>query len=351
MKKSAFWTVILLFPCSIAYACTTFLLSRDGKFVFGRNYDWITPNGHISTNLRGLVKTSFPQTGGKQITWTSQYGSITFNQYGKEFPTGGMNERGLVVELMWLEGTRYPAADERPAIGVLQWIQYQLDNSATVDDVINSDQVIRITAGGTPLHYLVADAGGQAATIEFLNGKMVVHRGKDLPFPVLTNNRYDESLSLVKPANQEAEASYRDNSLERFIKACNLLDQYRRVPGTAAPVDYAFDILAEVAQGPSTQWSIVYDISAREIHFKTRDYRQVKKVSFGDFDLSCTGKPLLSDMNQEPGGNIRAEFQEFSFERNRQLVERSAEESISQISFSSEAIRKNWEYAGSVRCR
>jgi choloylglycine hydrolase len=26
--------------------------------------------------------------------WTSRYGSITFNQYGREFPSGGINEKG-----------------------------------------------------------------------------------------------------------------------------------------------------------------------------------------------------------------------------------------------------------------
>ena len=36
------------------------------------------------------------------------------------------------------------------------------------------------------LHYLVADANGNVATIEFLDGKMVVHRGSNLPFTVLT---------------------------------------------------------------------------------------------------------------------------------------------------------------------
>src|SRR4029078_10550574 len=98
--------------------------------------------------------------------WRSRYGSITFNQYGKEFPTGGMNEKGLVVELMWLDETKYPSADKRPAIGVLQWIQYQLDNSTTIDEVIATDKKLRISATGTtPLHYLVADAYGKVATI------------------------------------------------------------------------------------------------------------------------------------------------------------------------------------------
>jgi choloylglycine hydrolase len=54
---------------------------------------------------------------------------------------------------------------------VLQWIQYQLDRCATVDEVIATDKTIRISSKGTPVHYLVADAGGHVSTIEFLNGQ------------------------------------------------------------------------------------------------------------------------------------------------------------------------------------
>jgi penicillin V acylase-like amidase (Ntn superfamily) len=39
--------------------------------------------------------------------WVSRYGSVTFNQYGCENPTGGMNEAGLVVEQMWLDESAY----------------------------------------------------------------------------------------------------------------------------------------------------------------------------------------------------------------------------------------------------
>jgi len=60
--------------------------------VFDRNYDWITATGMVCTNLRGLQKISL--AGRWKISrWVSQYGSITFNQYGKEFPAGGMNEK------------------------------------------------------------------------------------------------------------------------------------------------------------------------------------------------------------------------------------------------------------------
>ena len=159
---------------------------------------------------------------GKTISWVSKYGSITFNQYGKEFPTGGMNEKGLVVELMWLDETQYPAPDSRPAISVLQWIQYQLDNCATVEEILATDKILRIaTVGTTPLHYLVTDKQGNAATIEFLNGRLIVHKGKDLSVPVLTNNTYQESVSHLRSVAPDKESH--GSSLGRFARACAMV--------------------------------------------------------------------------------------------------------------------------------
>src|SRR5687768_16413111 len=123
MKK---WKLlfVILFAAAHAQACTTCLFTHNGHHYFGRNYEWITGNGALIVNPRSLQKQSLETKTGKQTEWISRYGSITFNQYGREFPTGGMNEEGLVVELMWLDETRYPAADDRPAMQVLQWIQY-----------------------------------------------------------------------------------------------------------------------------------------------------------------------------------------------------------------------------------
>ena len=95
----------------ITLACTTFVIDKDGHIIFGRNYDWISGAGIVHTNQRGLFKTSMKSNDGGTISWISKFGSITFNQYGKEFPTGGMNEKGLVVELMWLDGARYSEKD------------------------------------------------------------------------------------------------------------------------------------------------------------------------------------------------------------------------------------------------
>ena len=78
---------------------------------------------------------------------------------------GGMNETGLVVEVMWLQGTKYPARDERPALRELSWVQYQLDNCCTIGEVIATDSKIRITGDSAPIHYLVCDTSGNAAVL------------------------------------------------------------------------------------------------------------------------------------------------------------------------------------------
>jgi choloylglycine hydrolase len=221
--KKLFPLALLCIISNALIACTTFFINKNGQLIFGRNYDWITGAGIVNTNQRGMFKTAMSTgEGNTRASWTSKYGSITFNQYGKEFPTGGMNEKGLVVELMWLDGTMYPAADKRPAVGVLQWIQYQLDNAATINDVISNDKQIRIGEKDTPIHYLVADAAGNVMTVEFLNGKMVIHKDADLPFPVLTNNTYASSVQTAKPIiEKQQDITLNDNSLDRFVKACS----------------------------------------------------------------------------------------------------------------------------------
>jgi penicillin V acylase-like amidase (Ntn superfamily) len=348
MKKSAFF-LILLAGSIASFACTTFCLNDNGHYYFGRNYDWITGNGMVMTNARYVKKAS--ATTGSQIAWVSQYGSITFNQYGKEFPTGGMNEKGLVVELMWLDETRYPAEDSRPALGVLQWLQYQLDNCQTVEEVIASDKKIRISAKATPLHYLIADASGKAATIEFLDGKMVVHTNNELKFPVLANSVYAASIekteSLVKGKKN---ISLPDNSLERFAKACSMIQSFEAKEGINA-LDYSFAILNNVAQGNYTKWSIVYDITDRKIHFITNVNKTRRTISFADLNFDCSSPSLAIDMNNYGSGDLSKGLKNLSFEDNKNLVETSVKESSSIISITDAQVKETVDFFNKISCQ
>jgi choloylglycine hydrolase len=194
-----FVAVYQLFLISSSRACTTFVLKNDSQIVYGRNFDFNIGSGFIVNNQRGILKYAFIGSEKNLMTWESKYGSISFNQFGKEFPYGGMNETGLVIAQMYLSKTIYPDIDNRKVISPLQWIQYQLDVSSTVEEVLASDTIMRISKEvPVGIHFLVCDSEGNTATIEFINGEMVCHMNEKLPIPLLTNNTYKESISYLK---------------------------------------------------------------------------------------------------------------------------------------------------------
>src|SRR3954447_7687828 len=135
---------VLCFAVGQALACTTFCLRGSGEVLFGRNYDFTIGDALIFVNKRGFSKTATVGDSRNPAKWIAKYGSVTFNQFGRENPTGGMNEMGLVVEQMWLSDTEYPKVDARPAVGTQEWIQYLLDNSATTAEAIKNAEGVRI---------------------------------------------------------------------------------------------------------------------------------------------------------------------------------------------------------------
>jgi len=302
----------LVFHAADASACTTFCICDGNRLVFGQNYDWYVAEGVVLVNKRGVARAAYAP-GDRSLTWTSRHGSVTFNQYGRDQPTGGMNEAGLVVALMWVNGTGYPAPDSRPAVGGgTGWIQYQLDTARNVADVIASDSQVRIPRSGSPLHYLVADRDGQVAAIEFRDGKMVVHAGSTLVAPALANDFYAESVAEYRKLGDTGQLTpERIGVQSRFARAASRTTSYR---SGADPVQYAFDTLHEVAQGKMaaapappahvTQWSIVYDIDHLRIHFRTRAQSALKTLALATLDFSCTSPVAGMDIEQPAGGDV-----------------------------------------------
>jgi penicillin V acylase-like amidase (Ntn superfamily) len=315
--------VVLLFIAGDAIACTTFCFMDKGAWVYGRNYDWYIEHCLIMVNKRGVLKTALTQDNPAQ--WTARYGSITFNQYGREFPLGGMNEAGLVIEVMWLEYTEYPHPDSRKAVSDLQWVQYQLDNCSTVDEVIASNDVVRITVRrATPLHFLVCDRSGKAAAIEFLGGKMVVHTGEELPATVLTNNTYSYSLRLYEAFDGDekkeafAAAGY---SLKRFVWAAQGTKNWDPSAGRS-PIDYAFGILDKVAVS-ATQFRIVYDVGNGRIYYRCKSNGGIRSIDVKKFDYSCDKQVKVLDIVLGGAGDVTGMFSDYTYEANYDLINRS----------------------------
>jgi hypothetical protein len=305
MKKIVALFFATVITVHSTFPCTTFVLKTKNGLYFGRNLDWVSDMGLVIVNQRNTSKTSFVFPPERSISWTSKYGSISFNQFGKEFPFGGINEKGLVVEVM-VSPTDYPEADERPIVNELQWVQYQLDNCATIDEVLATDKVIRIGQAHEGLHYLICDAEGNVAVVEFIGGKMVSYKGDKLVAPVLENETYETSRE-----------GYQNKEACRFTTAADMVKEYKGANG----VEYSFEILKEVAL--SAEWSVVYDIHKKQIHFRTNSIEDIRIVDLNSFDFGCASDNLSYDMSKVSIGNITDKFIKLNVGTNTEFLKKA----------------------------
>ena len=329
MKKSHL-IVIFIIVClycmpDAGQSCTSFGLNQDELHLFGKNLDWDLDDGLVFINKRGALKKAIPaqNDNGEPVSWKSKYGSITFNQYGREIAMGGMNEAGLTVETMVLGMSQYPPPDARPYIPKFQWQQYQLDTAGTVAEVIDSLMKIRVSGGGKGpgVHFLVIDKTGVCAAIEFLNGKTVVHTRETLPIKVLTNSTYTQSLETFNQTLNQAKESFANlsSSLYRFVTAADMIKRYDD-KNTIPTIDNVFHILKKVSQGRQTKWSIAYDIGNLKIYFRTYANPKIRHINLKAFDFTCQTPVKVLGINAKLEGDVSAAFTDYTQSANRKLI-------------------------------
>ena len=325
-ERIVFITVAALgiFIGNTAFCCTTFVMEGAGRIYLGRNLDWDWENGMVFVNPRDIQKTAIVADIPDAARWTSKYGSVTFNQLGREMPFGGMNEAGLAVECMWLDGTLYPRPDARPEINMLQWIQYQLDNCRTVADVIATDKKIRLedTPIRARIHYLVCDASGDCATIEFLDGAMRVHRGNELPYRALANDPYSSELAYLDANPEQKDDSQplaQITSLSRFCRAATCAANFQPAKNPANDIAYAFNVLNQVRQS-GTVWQMVYDISSRKIFWRTYSNRKERCLDLKTVDFAPERQVRFADIESNTSPQDTLEFQNWTETSERERV-------------------------------
>ena len=359
--KEAFFSacimVTFLMPAA-GLPCTSFFLDHAGQKVFGKNYDWHLEPGLIIINKRGVLKTAIrneEKHPPPYARWTSRYGSLTFNQYGREIPNGGINEAGLVIEVLMLVDTEYPEPDSCPAVTPMQWVQYQLDTASSVEEVVSSAARLRILPEGSGVHYLVADKQGNCVSIEFLDGKLVSHTGDSLPVKALTNNTYADSLRFLKEHKGfggQLEVTKGEHSMTRFVQAAYLLKAFDEEPQTAA-VDYAFKILSNVKQEShawGTKWSIVYDMSRLRVYFRTFSKQSLRYIDLQSFDFSCLEPVRIMDINRDGSGDVSGNFQNYTQQINLDLIRNSFKNTLF-LSRTPEAVMEDFsKYPDTTSC-
>ena len=94
MKKLL--SLFILLTTISGYCCSAFKNKRGNNIYVAKNFDWYFGQGYVIKNNRNVNKCTYLKYNGNNSCWTPTYGSVTFNQNGKELPYGGINERGLI---------------------------------------------------------------------------------------------------------------------------------------------------------------------------------------------------------------------------------------------------------------
>jgi penicillin V acylase-like amidase (Ntn superfamily) len=318
------------FKVSPASACTAFLLARGDERAVCRNYDFEAGDALVLVNPRGLGKSGL--SGSHPARWTARLGSVTINQCGREMPLEGMNEAGLAAATLWLDETSLPTDTTAPSLGPLQWIQFMLDQAVTVRQALALDSTIAISPGaGSSVHFFLADRTGAWAVVEYLEGRRVHHAGTGLPVAAITNDTYDHSrefLRGLRPFGGSADLPTDMGSLPRFARAVRCQDRFARDPELRL-IDHGFASLACVSSGLSTQWSAIYDLTARTIWIRTQRNHQLRSIDMSRFDFApATGARMLA-IDAGSAGDVSSSFIPYTTRANRELILRT----FRQVSF------------------
>ncbi|MBD3221418.1 linear amide C-N hydrolase [bacterium] len=264
-------------------ACTAIGVEGPAGVYLGRNLDWELGDGLIVVHPRDPTRGAI-------------YLSVTMNQFGADLPLGGMNEVGLAVEELSYPPARPPEPGGRPTIDEFALIQYLLDRCATVDAALRAVDRLAVVRRWAGLHYILADRTGDAAVLEFLDGRTVVHRGADLPHRVLTNDTYARSREyLARHVGFGGDRHETDGpgSPERFVRAARMAVAWPADPADGG--DGVFRILDEVRQH-DTRWSIVHDLARLTIDVRVAGGPPPRRIDVAAWAGRDPTAPVVRDL-------------------------------------------------------
>jgi choloylglycine hydrolase len=337
----------------VARACTGITVrAKDGSIVFARTLEFaqdLQSNIVILPRGQQLVGTS--PTGKPGLHWTSKYGVVGVNAFGLPITLDGTNEPGLSVGLFYFPGyadyQAVTAANFERSLAPWELGTYLLGTCASVEEAVQAANNIVVGKAVLaqmgmvpPAHFIVSDATGHCAVLEYLDGELHVRQN---PLGVFTNSpsfdwhvtnlgnyvnlgvnnvpRLDLNGVAVHGLGQGSgmlglpgdftppsrfvravafskAALPVHNAREAVLQAFHLLNQFDIPPGAARGVEQGQTV------SDYTQWTAAADLANRRYYFRTFHNSQIrmidlKKVNFAVprvQTVSMHGEEVIQDV-------------------------------------------------------
>ena len=256
--------------------CTSFQVAKaDGNgFFFGRNYDYFkNPT---------MVTISRPKKGYASIGVSdmSHFG-YSLEKLPEKFmarlsclaavyaPVDGINEKGLCTSIMALPNQASQQDTPKPNVGTTIIMRLWLDRCATVQEALDLLETVDVrhdATVGSGYHYMVADANGDCAVVEFDKEDgwktMIVRKAEGENAMLVTNHLLSEKYYTTEPdpavGNPHSKSWWRYETAKAYLEEHNGILTKEQAQECLALVHWK-DLVWDNGMVEDTQYSNVYD--------------------------------------------------------------------------------------------
>ena len=275
--------------------CTSFQATKasgDG-FWYGRNYDFFkNPT---------MVTVSHPKKGYASIAVSdmSHFG-YSLEKLPTSFvaslsclasiyaPVDGINEKGLCTSIMALPKQASQQDTEKHDVGTTIIMRLWLDRCATVAEALELLETVDVrhdAAVGSGYHYMVADASGDCAVVEFDKEDgwktMIVRKDPSANYMLVTNHLLSEKYYTTGPdeavGNPHSKSWWRYETAGAYLTEHNGVLTLEEAQECLSMVHWK-DLVWDNGMVEDTQYSNVYD--QKNITLSLRNWN--------DYDTTCT---------------------------------------------------------------
>ena len=234
------------------FACSSFnVLNKENSNLFGRNFDY----GSSPT----IILWTQPKTGYKSISFIHGRflgindesniikDRLLLTPYA---PMDGMNELGLAISVLLLSNkSTHQTNPELTDITTSVIIRGILDTCANLEEAINFFTKFNVhdAIEGNSFHFMITDAYGNSAVIEYVNNVMKIIKPIDIKN--VNNYLYVTNFYLSPDSGSSSQMGY-----DRYL----ILEKYLNVKDIKMEWYNAMELLDKAKMG-ITLWSNVYD--------------------------------------------------------------------------------------------
>ena len=258
------------------FNCTSFqAVKADGDgFWFGRNYDYFKnptmvtvsrpKKGYASVAVSDMshIGYSLEKLPTKFMAKLSCLASVYI-------PVDGINEKGLCTSIMALPKQASQQDTDRHDVGTTIIMRLWLDRCATVDEALALLETVDVrhdAAVGSGYHYMVADANGDCAVVEFDKDDgwktMTVRKDPEAKYMLVTNHLLSEKYYTTEPdpavGNPHSKSWWRYETVTDYLSGRDGTLTFDEVQECLAKVHWK-DLVWENGTVEDTQFSNVYD--------------------------------------------------------------------------------------------